>query len=192
MVAPVVAPSTGWSSVHPRGSPVVLELPLPVSLPLVRGKHQKRLSPRVSPSPVPAPALPPDYGSLTTAGHPSSSSSRLSKPSMQRNQNSAPGTALVPSPSGEPAPSDSNSSAVPSGLAQPPFAPHSGESYSFLIGFMLILLVLKSCCIVCQISLEYGGFHDAIFNMLTARYHLYINFRTNAIFISMMNSITHC
>lgn len=126
LVAPVVAPSTGWSSVHPRGSPVVSELPLPVSLPLIRGKHQKRLSPRVAPSPVPAPALPPDYGSLTTVGHPSSSSSRLSKPSTQRNQNSAPGSALVPSPSGEPAPSDSNSSAVPSGLAQPPFAPHSG------------------------------------------------------------------
>ncbi|KAJ0959964.1 hypothetical protein J5N97_000279 [Dioscorea zingiberensis] len=71
-------------------------------------------------------ALPPGYGSLTTVGHPSSSSSRLSKPSMQKNQHPAPVAAFIPSPFGDPVPSDSNASAVPSGLAQPPLSPHSG------------------------------------------------------------------
>ncbi|XP_038988816.1 proline-rich receptor-like protein kinase PERK15 [Phoenix dactylifera] len=121
VVAAAASPSGGWNPVHSRIASAKFKLPLPASVPPSDRRHRKHSS-LLAPSPVRAP---PDYGSLTTKGHPSLNSSQLSDPSMQRSTHPSLGSALVPSPAEDSAPGDSNSSSVPSGLAEPP-SPHPG------------------------------------------------------------------
>ncbi|XP_010938241.1 receptor-like serine/threonine-protein kinase ALE2 [Elaeis guineensis] len=117
VVAPAASPLGGWNPVHSRIASAKFELPLPASVPLIDRRHRKLSSSQIAPSPVLAP---PGYGSLTTKGHPSLNSSQLSDPSMQRNNHPVLTSTLVPSPAEDSAPVDSNSSSVPSGLAEPP------------------------------------------------------------------------
>ncbi|XP_073113731.1 receptor-like serine/threonine-protein kinase ALE2 isoform X3 [Elaeis guineensis] len=125
VIAPAASPLGAWNPVHSRIAPAKLELSLPASLPLVDQRYRKLSSLQISPSQVLPPAPPPDHGSLTTKDHPSSNSSRLSDPSVQHNEHPALGLALVPSSVGDSTPGYSNSSSVPSGLAEPPSS-HSG------------------------------------------------------------------
>ncbi|XP_058082319.1 receptor-like serine/threonine-protein kinase ALE2 isoform X2 [Magnolia sinica] len=106
-VAPSLAPPGGGSHVDSRITPTRTILPLPVIIPLIHRPYRKHFSPHAAPSPVPVPAPSPHYGSLRTFGHPSSSSSHLSKPSMKRNQNLAPNSGHIPP-------------AILSGIAPPP------------------------------------------------------------------------
>lgn len=120
-----VAQLTRWNQVDSRLAPAISELPLPASFSLVRRELREQFSPRTAASP------PPEYSLLATAGQPTASLSQLSMPSMQRNQNIAPSLSLVPPAIGDTAPSYSNASSVPSGLATPPISPHrSGKLIS--------------------------------------------------------------
>ncbi|XP_077218626.1 protein kinase superfamily protein isoform X2 [Tasmannia lanceolata] len=119
-VAPALGPAGGWSDAHSGITPASMIHPLPVILPLVGRAHRKHVPLINAPSPRLGPAHPPNYGPLTTSGHPSPHSPRLSNPSMQRTQTPGPSSALVPPHSVEPA-------ATPLGLAQPPLAPNVSD-----------------------------------------------------------------
>ncbi|XP_058078027.1 receptor-like serine/threonine-protein kinase ALE2 isoform X2 [Magnolia sinica] len=122
-ITPAIAPLVEWSHIHSGIKPPSTNLPLPVTLPPFRRLHRKHFAPHGVPSPVPVPAHPPHYGSLRTFSHPPSSSSpRLSKPSMQRNQHLAPNSSHATPRLLDIAPTHSNAT-VPSGFTQPPLSP---------------------------------------------------------------------
>ncbi|XP_042517277.1 proline-rich receptor-like protein kinase PERK3 isoform X2 [Macadamia integrifolia] len=102
-------------------TPTVPYLPLPSNIPFYKRAHRKHFSLHAAPLPVLPPSLPPDYGSLTISGHPSSSS-QLSKSSMS-GQFPAPGIGLLTPRLADVAPAHSSAGSVPSGLAQPPLTP---------------------------------------------------------------------
>ncbi|KAF9619807.1 hypothetical protein IFM89_009558 [Coptis chinensis] len=104
--------------------PVIPSLPLVSELPLFHRPHRKHFpSYHASPHHL-VPALAPDYGSLTTSGHPPSST-RLSKPLMKRSQAAAPSVGFIPPRLVGVAPADSGGGKDSSGLAQPPLSPNS-------------------------------------------------------------------
>ncbi|XP_043724390.1 proline-rich receptor-like protein kinase PERK15 isoform X2 [Telopea speciosissima] len=98
-------------------TPPVTDLLLPANIPHL--KHRTHFSQHAAPSPVLPPSLPPNYGSLTTSAHPSSSS-QLSRPSMRSGQLPAPRLADV-------APMHSNTGSVRPGIAQPPLTPNVAD-----------------------------------------------------------------
>ncbi|KAF2325068.1 hypothetical protein GH714_022573 [Hevea brasiliensis] len=105
----------------PAAAPAILDLPLPANLPLFHKLRRKHLSPLGASSVVVAPAAPLNYGPLITSIHPPTSS-HLSKPSMKKNALVPPTVGLI-----EIAPTQSNTSANASGLAQPPLSPHFSD-----------------------------------------------------------------
>ncbi|XXG79088.1 hypothetical protein AAC387_Pa09g0235 [Persea americana] len=122
LVAPVAAPFNEWSHVHSGAMPSASNLPLPVTLPFFH-RHQKHFAPHRTPTPMLPPAHPPHYGSFDTSSHPPSSSSpRLSKPSMQR-KHPAPISSRLPPKLVGISPLHSNAGSIPSGLTQPPLSP---------------------------------------------------------------------
>lgn len=121
---PAVTPLSGWSHAHSGAVPSATDLPLPVTLPFFHRPHRKHFPPHRVPTHVLPPAHPPHYGSFMTYGHPpSSSSSRLSKPSMQRKQHPAPSSSHLPPRLVGISPMHSNAGGIPSGLAPPPLSP---------------------------------------------------------------------
>lgn len=114
-----VAQFTEWNLVNYRWASAISEVPLPARISLIRRELREQVSPQAAASP------PLEYSLLTTAAQPTSSSSQLSKPSKQRNQNPAPESSPTPPIAGNIAPLDSNASSVPSGLPTPPISPHS-------------------------------------------------------------------
>ncbi|OVA02522.1 Protein kinase domain [Macleaya cordata] len=118
----VEAPSL--SPTHaPFVTPAIPDLPLPVNLPHSHRPHRKHFLSHGAPLPALVPAHSPGYGSLTTSGHPPSSS-RLSRPLMKRTQ--VPSSGVVPHRLVGVAPAH-NAGTIPSGLAQPPFSPRNSE-----------------------------------------------------------------
>ncbi|XP_057995461.1 receptor-like serine/threonine-protein kinase ALE2 isoform X2 [Hevea brasiliensis] len=105
----------------PAAAPAILDLPLPANLPLFHKLRRKHLSPVGASSAVVAPAAPLNYGPLITSIHPPTSS-HLSKTSMKKNALVPPTVGLI-----EIAPTQSNTSANASGLAQPPLSPHFSD-----------------------------------------------------------------
>lgn len=104
----------------PFASHEIPDLPLPVSLPLLKKQHQRRLSP------LGAPAQPPNYGPFITSTH-SPSPSHLSKPSTRKTETIPPATRFTPPRLADIAPTQSGSGTLPTGLAQPPLSPHASN-----------------------------------------------------------------
>ncbi|KAF6134623.1 hypothetical protein GIB67_022910 [Kingdonia uniflora] len=110
----------------PTSSPftsAIPKLPMPAHLPLF---HRKHLSPHISPSPMVVQAQPPNFGSLTTSGHPQFSP-RLSRPSMKGSRQVAPSVNLLPPRLAGVSPLHSYVGTIPSGLAQPPLTPRLSD-----------------------------------------------------------------
>ncbi|XP_068659546.1 probable serine/threonine-protein kinase PBL10 isoform X2 [Aristolochia californica] len=116
--APTVASSSRWSHDHSEIAPAAKDLPLPVPLPIINGPYRKHFSPH----PSPTPAQSPNYGSLTTHGHPPSSP-HLSKPLKKTNHSPAPHSEFPPLRLVALSPNGSGIGNVPSGLSQPPLSP---------------------------------------------------------------------
>lgn len=101
-------------------APAMPELPLPANLPLFHRPHRNHLSP------YGAPAQPPIYGHFVISTPPASS--RLSKPSMKKN-GPVPASTSLP----EIAPTQSEPSTMPAGLAQPPLSPGLSSKTDILL-----------------------------------------------------------
>ncbi|XP_043709471.1 receptor-like serine/threonine-protein kinase ALE2 isoform X2 [Telopea speciosissima] len=101
-------------------------LPLPPNIPFFKRTHRKHFLSHAAPLPMLPPSLPPDYGSLTTSDHPSSSP-QLSKRSMMSGQLPALGAGLLPPRLADVAPTHSNAGSVPPGLAQSPLTPRVAD-----------------------------------------------------------------
>ena len=127
--APLVSPTSA-----PLATPALPVLPLPSPLPLYHRRKRKHSLLGHVPKPVLAPSQAPDYGPLVTSAHPPTSS-RLSKPSMKRGGLAPPGTGLVPPRLADIAPTQSNASTIPVGLAQPPLSPSDSSKIYMYICF---------------------------------------------------------
>ncbi|KAG9457861.1 hypothetical protein H6P81_002369 [Aristolochia fimbriata] len=111
--APIVPSSSRWSHGHSEIAPAANDLPLPVPLPITYRPYRKHFSPHRSQTP----AQSPNYGSLTTHGHPPSSP-HLSKPLKRTNQSPAPRSDFLPPRLVAFSPNGSGT-----GLPQPPLSP---------------------------------------------------------------------
>lgn len=117
--APIVSPYG-----VPVVAPAVPDLPMPANPPLLLKPRRKHFSPHGAPKLVVAPAQPPNYGPLTTSGHPPTSS-HFSRPSMKKSALVPPSVGLV-----DIAPTQSAPGTNPTGLAQPPLSPYvSGRTF---------------------------------------------------------------
>ncbi|KAK6161766.1 hypothetical protein DH2020_005147 [Rehmannia glutinosa] len=96
-------------------APAMPELPLPANLPFFHKPRRNHLSP------YGAPAQPPNYGHFVISAPPSSS--RLSKPSMEKSGSVPASASLPPSRLSSIAPAQAEPSTIPAGLAQPPLSP---------------------------------------------------------------------
>ncbi|KAI3980731.1 hypothetical protein MKX01_025296 [Papaver californicum] len=94
----------------------------PSKLPLFHRRHSKHFILRGTPSQTLAPAHPPDYGPLATAGQPPSNPS-LSKPSMKGAHFPIPYNGFLPHQLAVIAPTPSGTGIIPNGLSQPPLSP---------------------------------------------------------------------
>ncbi|KAF5455400.1 hypothetical protein F2P56_024979 [Juglans regia] len=111
-----VSPTSGsWSA------PAIPDLPLPADLPLFHKPQRKHFSPRGAPKIALSPAHSPFYGPLVTSSH-HSTSSRLSKPLMKRNALALPIASLK-----NIAPTEPDTGAPLSSLAQPPLSPYISD-----------------------------------------------------------------
>ncbi|KAM7526981.1 hypothetical protein LguiB_030391 [Lonicera macranthoides] len=113
-------------AITPLVAPAMPELPLPANVPLFHKPLRKHLSPHGAPKISTGPAQPPNYGPLVTVGHPPSSS-RLSKPSMNKNRLLPPSAGLAPPRLADIAPMQSGAGTIPPSLVQPPLSPYASN-----------------------------------------------------------------
>ncbi|KAK6138524.1 hypothetical protein DH2020_027727 [Rehmannia glutinosa] len=107
-------------------APAMPELPLPANLPFFHKPRRNHLSP------YGAPAQPPNYGHFVISAPPSSS--RLSKPSMEKSGSVPASASLPPSRLSSIAPAQAEPSTIPAGLAQPPLSPGVSKQFASQLG----------------------------------------------------------
>ncbi|XP_065000475.1 proline-rich receptor-like protein kinase PERK15 [Musa acuminata AAA Group] len=114
------SPLDEWNQVHSAITPSKVEISLPASLPLVSRRHLKYTVEKAAASQLPIRGSP-DYNTLTASLNLSS----LVNPPMPNSQHTSTELAITPSSVGHSSPVYSNSTSLPSGLAQPPLSPET-------------------------------------------------------------------